>query len=108
MQRCRPETIVVSEPRDDDAALFRAIADPARLTILTTLAASDHAVCVCDFTSGLALNQSTVSHHLKALKDARLVTSERRGTWGYYTLAADARERFELALGAIFEVKMLG
>ena len=107
MQRCCPETIVAREPRDDDAALFRAIADSARLTILTTLAASEHAVCVCDFTSGLGLNQSTVSHHLKALKDARLVTSERRGTWGYYTLADDARERLDRALGAIFTGKAL-
>lgn len=48
---------------------------------------NDRDVCVCDVTSGLGLNQSTVSHHLKLLKDVGLVTSERRGTWVSYALS---------------------
>jgi len=64
----------------EEATLFKALGDPARVTILATLARAEHEVCVCDFTSGLDLNQSTVSHHLKLLKDAGLVNSERRGT----------------------------
>ncbi|HEV8019948.1 MAG TPA: metalloregulator ArsR/SmtB family transcription factor [Candidatus Lustribacter sp.] len=80
---------------------MKALGDPHRLTILATLARASDEVCVCDFTSGLPLNQPTVSHHLKTLRDAGLVTSERRGTWVYYRLAADARRRLEDALDSI-------
>ena len=85
IQRCCPEAAVYDGDLTDEATLFKALADPARLTILATLARTDHEVCVCDFTSGLELNQSTISHHLKLLKDAGLVESVRRGTWGYYS-----------------------
>jgi ArsR family transcriptional regulator len=84
-----------------EASLFRALADPARVAVLATLARAEHEACVCDFTEGLNLNQSTISHHLKILKDAGLVTSIRRGTWGYYSLAPDARARLDLALAAV-------
>lgn len=75
--------------------------DPHRLAMLATLARAADEVCVCDFTSGLPLNQPTVSHHLKILREAGLVTSERRGTWVYYRLASDARRRLEDALDSI-------
>ena len=86
---------------------MKALSDPARLAILATLARAADEVCVCDFTSGLDVGQSTVSHHLKILKDAQLVTSERRGTWGYYSLAADARARIDTALDAVLPTKAL-
>jgi ArsR family transcriptional regulator len=101
MQRCCPETLVFDRDVSSEAALFKALADPARLAIIATLARAEHEVCVCDFTAGLELNQSTISHHLKLLKDAGLVTSERRGTWGYYSLATDARSRLEAALACV-------
>lgn len=85
----------------EESLLFKAIGDPARAAILATLARSASEVCVCDFTSGLALNQSTVSHHLKILKDAGLVTSVRRGTWGYYSLSPDAARRTDAALASV-------
>ncbi len=91
--------------QSDNALLFKAIADPARLTILATLARANQEVCVCDFTAGLSLNQSTVSHHLKILKDAGLVTSERRGTWGYYILALGAADILESALASVIPTK---
>lgn len=91
----------------DEAALFKALGDPARVAILATLARAEHEVCVCDLTSGLDLNQSTVSHHLRILKDAGLVTSVRRGTWGYYSLSPDARGLLEGALDAVLPVKAL-
>jgi DNA-binding transcriptional ArsR family regulator len=75
------------------ATLLKALADPHRLTILASLARAEGEVCVCDFTAGLPLNQPTVSHHLKILRDAGLVACERRGTWVYYRLAGDARQR---------------
>jgi len=107
MQRCCPETAVYERDLGDEAVLFRALADPARVAILATLARAEHEVCVCDFTSGLELNQSTISHHLKVLKDAGLVTSVRRGTWGYYSLAPDARARLDAALSSVLPLKVL-
>ncbi len=89
--------------RADQALLFRALADPHRLTILATLAQSEHEVCVCEFTAGLPLNQPAVSHHLKVLRDAGLVRAERRGTWVYYTLAGDARSRLASALSLVLD-----
>jgi ArsR family transcriptional regulator len=102
MQRCCPPTPLDDSDRSADVALFKALADPHRLAIVATLARANYAVCVCDFTEGLPLEQPTVSHHLKILRDARLVTSERRGTWGYYRLAADARERLASAMRQLF------
>jgi len=107
MQRCCPEAGVHEADLTDEASLFKALADPARLTILATLARSVDEVCVCDFTSGIGLNQSTVSHHLKILKDAGLVNAVRRGTWGYYSLRADAAARLERALEAIIPQRVL-
>lgn len=89
----------------ESAALFKAIADPHRLTILATLARAHDEVCVCDFTEGLPLNQPTVSHHLRLLREAGLVTCERRGTWVYYRLADDARARIHDALGSVLREK---
>ena len=104
IQRCCPETAIFDRALTEEAALFKALADPARVTILATLARSEHEVCVCDFTSGLGLNQSSVSHHLKLLKDAGLVNAVRRGTWGYYSLAPDARQRIDVALASVLPV----
>jgi ArsR family transcriptional regulator len=101
MQRCCPPAEVDRTDRAEDAALFKALGDPHRLTMLATLARAGDEVCVCDFTSALPLNQPTVSHHLKTLRDAGLVTSERRGTWVYYRLAEDARARLAASLGSL-------
>ncbi len=90
-----------------EAALFKAIGDPHRLTILATLSRVDCEVCVCDFTEGLPLNQPTVSHHLRILREAELVTGERRGTWVYYRLAPGTLERLRDALNSIFLDKVL-
>ncbi len=107
MQRCCPETAVYQGDLTAEATLFKALADPARVAILATLTRAASEVCVCDFTAGLGLNQSTVSHHLKLLKDAGLVDSVRRGTWGYYSLAPDARDRLDAALAAVLPVGVL-
>lgn len=106
MQRCCPPARVVRRSFEHTAELLKAISDPYRLTILSTLAANEHEVCVCDFTDALPLNQPTVSHHLRILREAELVTSERRGTWVYYKLADDARDRLAGALDAVFRAKV--
>lgn len=106
IQRCCPPARVVTDDFEPQAALWKAIADPYRLTMLATLAAAEDAVCVCDFTDALPLNQPTVSHHLRILREASLVTCERRGTWVYYRIAADARHRLSDSLAGIFRQKV--
>jgi len=69
------------------ASLLKAVADPARLQLLSMLKqAANQEACVCDLTAPLGLSQPTVSHHLKVLTDAGLVTRERRGSWAWFTL----------------------
>jgi ArsR family transcriptional regulator len=106
IQRCCPPAAVADGDFAEQAALLKALADPHRLTILATLARAENEICVCDFTSGLPLNQPTVSHHLKILRDSGLVTCERRGTWVYYRLPENARDRVVAALDRVFEQKV--
>jgi ArsR family transcriptional regulator, arsenate/arsenite/antimonite-responsive transcriptional repressor len=101
IQRCCPPASVVTSTYEEEAALFKALADHYRLRMLATLAAADDEICVCDFTEALPLNQPTVSHHLRVLREAGLVTCERRGTWVYYKIASDANRRMESALQSI-------
>lgn len=105
MQRCYPTARVSAKLFDVEAALFKAIADPYRLRMLATLARAAQAVCVCDFTDALPLNQPTVSHHLRILREAHLVTFERRGTWVYYRLAPDAFDHIHAAIRGVFTRK---
>jgi len=75
---------------EDTSRLLKAVADPARLQLLSLLRAADAGeACVCDLTEPLGLSQPTVSHHLKVLADAGLVTRERRGTWAWYALVPE-------------------
>ena len=68
--------------------VFKALGDATRLEIVELLAsASDGELCVCDIETHFDLSQPTISHHLRLLREASLVTSERRGTWVYYALA---------------------
>lgn len=79
--------------RDPDARLLAALADPTRLAIVRQLAAAGADVCACDFTSCCDVGQPTVSHHLRVLREAGVVTSERRGNWIFYQLAPDVADR---------------
>ncbi|OEJ22005.1 transcriptional regulator [Streptomyces agglomeratus] len=66
------------------AAMFKALSDPVRLRLFSAVASHEGGeACVCDI-SDVGVSQPTVSHHLKKLKEAGLLTSERRGTWVYY------------------------
>lgn len=73
------------------ALKFKALSDPVRLRLLSSVAS--HAggeACVCDISPGLEVSQPTISHHLKVLRDAGLLTSERRASWVYYTVVPEA------------------
>lgn len=75
------------------AAVFKALADPNRLRLLSIVKAAESGEsCVCDLTEPLDLGQPTVSHHLKILVDAGLLHREKRGTWAYYSLIPGALE----------------
>jgi ArsR family transcriptional regulator len=72
---------------DDLARLLKAVADPVRLQLLALVRSADGGeACVCDLTAPVRLSQPTVSHHLKVLTDAGLLSRERRGTWAWYSL----------------------
>ena len=92
---CRP--LAASSFSDEEAAgaaaIFKALADPARVRIVNVLATGDEPVCVCDLIEPLGLSQPTVSHHLKKLRAAGLLRREQRGVWAYYSLDEDALAR---------------
>lgn len=80
------------------ARAFKALADPARIQLLSLVAGSEGAqACVCDLTEPLGLAQPTVSHHLKILVESGLLAREQRGRWAYYSLVPEGLGR----LGAL-------
>jgi ArsR family transcriptional regulator, arsenate/arsenite/antimonite-responsive transcriptional repressor len=83
---------------DPDIALLAALADPVRLSFVRQLAEND-GVCACDFSECCSVSQPTISHHLKVLREAGVVISERRGTNIVYSLAPDFSRRWA-AIGA--------
>ena len=74
------------------AQIAKALADPVRLQLVDVLRKHAGKVCVCELVPLFDLSQPTVSHHLKVLRDAGLVASERRGLWAYYYVIPDALE----------------
>jgi ArsR family transcriptional regulator len=72
------------------AAKFKALSDPVRLRLLSSVAShAGGAACVCDISAGVDVSQPTISHHLKVLRDAGLLTSERRASWVYYSVVPE-------------------
>src|SRR2546423_10238418 len=103
---CRPlgAPMLSDAEADAAAALFKALADPARVKIVNVLARSGEAVCACEFEPALGLSQGTVSHHLKRLTDAGLLDREQRGRWAFFSLSEAALER----LSGLVEFKEVG
>jgi ArsR family transcriptional regulator, arsenate/arsenite/antimonite-responsive transcriptional repressor len=97
---------LVSEPVDEASAaglaqVFKALGDPVRLRLVSLIGArAGGEVCVCDLTSAFDLTQPTISHHLKVLREAGLIDSQRRGTWVYYRLVPAALARMAAVLSA--------
>lgn len=86
---CAPITREPITPMNAEslARSLRALADPARLRLVSMVAAhEDGEACVCDLTEPLGLSQPTVSHHLRVLAEAGFLTRSKRGTWAYYRL----------------------
>lgn len=81
---------------------LKAVADPLRLRMLLAIAADERGEsCVCDLTELSDLSQPTVSHHLRVLRDAGLVVSERRGTWVWYRISPERGAAVEALLEAV-------
>ncbi len=87
------------------AAVLKALSDPVRLRLLSVLASrAGGEACVCDISAGIDVSQPTISHHLKVLRTAGLIDSERRGSWVYYRVVervvGQALDGLSVALGA--------
>ena len=95
MARTKKTTIL-----DPDIRLLAALADPTRLAIVRQLAA-DTETCACDFTASCDVGQPTVSHHLRVLREAGVVTSERRANWIFYRLSPDVAGRLGTIAGSL-------
>uniref|UniRef100_A0AAU2VSR2 Metalloregulator ArsR/SmtB family transcription factor n=1 Tax=Streptomyces sp. NBC_00008 TaxID=2903610 RepID=A0AAU2VSR2_9ACTN len=81
------------------ARVFKALGDPVRLRLLSMIASrAGGEICVCDLTPAFELSQPTISHHLKLLKQAGLIDSERRGTWVYYRLLPETTDQLAAVL----------
>ena len=97
---------LVREPIGEAAAaglaqVFKALADPVRLRLVSLIGAHQGGeACVCDLTDAFDLTQPTISHHLKVLREAGIITSERRGTWVYYRLVPAVLDRMGALLTA--------
>ena len=94
---CQPlgSSSIGDEEAEATARVFKALADPARVKILSIVAARGESVCACEFPSALNLTQATVSHHLKKLTGAGLLEREQRGKWAYFSLNVEALGRLE-------------
>ncbi|MGW5420857.1 ArsR/SmtB family transcription factor [Streptomyces sp. NPDC003943] len=98
---CSP---MVREPLGEEVAvdlakMFKALSDPIRLRLLSLIASHEGGeACVCDLTGPFDVSQPTISHHLKVLREAGLVGSERRGTWVYYWVLPAALARLSSLL----------
>ena len=81
--------------------LLKALADPTRLSMVTTLRRQAAPVCVCDLVAAFGLTQPTISHHMAVLKRAGLVESVKNGIWIYYRLREDLSPAVSRALQVI-------
>ena len=100
-QCCAPllqEPIAADEARQL-ATAFKVLGDPARLRILSLIAAAHGGeLCVCEMVGPVGLSQPTVSHHLKVLHEAGLLRREKRGTWAFYAVVPERLDALRDAL----------
>jgi ArsR family transcriptional regulator len=89
---CEPVVYPDIEPSEAErmAEVARALGDPVRLQLVDVLRKHAGSVCVCELVPLFDISQPTVSHHLKVLREARIVGSERQGLWAYYYVIPDA------------------
>lgn len=99
---CSPLTdgAIAVEAAEQLARAFKALGDPTRVRLLSLIAAAETGeACICDLTAPVGLSQPTVSHHMRQLVDAGLVTRDQRGKWAYYAVVRESLESLGRALG---------
>lgn len=103
-------TPIVREPLSIETAMavaaqLKALADPVRLRLFSMVASrAGGEACVCDISEGFDVTQPTISHHLRVLKEAGLLTSERRASWVYYSVVPAALRNLSTVLGVVDDV----
>ena len=96
-----------AQSAEELATTLKALSDPVRLRLLSVVAShTGGEACVCELSTGIDLTQPTISHHLKVLRTAGLLDSERRGSWVYYRIVPDALQQLSSLLD--FDVAMSG
>jgi ArsR family transcriptional regulator len=101
---CTPPTAVDPLPegeRAELASVFHALGDPTRLEVFRLIAGQSAPICVCDITSRFEVTQPTISHHLKVLREAGLVTVSRQGIWAYYGVNDAGLDALRNVLGVL-------
>ena len=83
-------------------AVFRALGDPTRLEVFRAIAGHGRPICVCDLVERFDVSQPTISHHLKVLREAGLVTFEKRGVWAHYEVDPRGVAAACAGLGSVF------
>ena len=99
-----PDTPAALAPaeRTELVTVFKALADPTRLEIYRLIAAQTAPMCACDVVDRFAVSQPTISHHLKTLRAAGLITVSRRGVWAYYAVGPAG---FEILRNAVDQLE---
>ncbi|TMK59193.1 MAG: helix-turn-helix transcriptional regulator [Actinobacteria bacterium] len=102
LAECCPSlrTVLDEEQAETLATRFRALADPARLRLLSLLISAGGEACACSLVEPVGRSQPTVSHHLRVLHEANLVERERRGSWVWYWVVPERLEELREALAA--------
>ena len=85
---------------------FKALGDPTRFAIFRLVAAQPEPICACDIVARFDLSQPTISHHMRILHDAGLITVSRRGVWAYYAVAPEGIESMIQMLAGIRPVAL--
>jgi ArsR family transcriptional regulator len=99
---CAPlQEVLDGEQAEQLASSLKVLADPARLRLLSLIAAQpDREACVCELIDPLGLSQPTVSHHLKVLHDAGVLAREKRGSWVHYRVVPETLGVLQRAFAA--------
>ncbi|MFI5615581.1 ArsR/SmtB family transcription factor [Amycolatopsis sp. NPDC051903] len=94
-----PAAVVTDTDAEQAAKLFKALSDPLRIRLVSLIRHSPGGeACFCDLAEEFAMPQPTLSHHLRVLVSAGLLTRERRGTWSWYSLVPEPLETLQALL----------
>ncbi|MCE4026843.1 metalloregulator ArsR/SmtB family transcription factor [Microbacterium sp. Au-Mic1] len=96
------EPRIAADEAESIARVFKALGDPTRVKLLSLIGAGEGGeACICDLTEPVGLSQGTVSHHMKLLTEAGLVTREQRGKWAYFAIDEGALDQAAASLRTI-------